>query len=434
MHARDLVYSNGDIIHRSVAWLCARSTLDVGLSILFVGYIITQVPSSLLLDYAGRPSFQIKNHQGIVAYRFIVGVVEPYFAGILFISIRNVFCISIFQYTSQTSFMSGIQKKSWLSERHIFFGSLISGAVGNPIAASTSKNLASSLEMGAWQWLYIIDGFTNVFIGITICTILPDFPGSWTPFSPDMERVANRRLAIDAAESYVDDIGGTSQIKSIKLVFLDPKAYMLAITYISITGAVGFQAFFPTLSATLGYSHVISLLVASPYVFIVFYVCVHGWVPDKIANCGTINAWISNAIPRPPAQHAVALAFINSIGNSDSIWMPFTYFPPSASHYRPALGVCIGLKVITLEMFISTHFYLQMQNRQLERLQVENSQLTERYMREMQKTADFKGIDIEAARMMQKGYQYMLRRDPEISTPTTRTLFGIGEIYEATLG
>ena len=61
-----------------------------------------QVPSNLLLNYVGRPSWylggftiawglvsactsQVKNYRGIIACRFILGIVEaPFFAGVLF--------------------------------------------------------------------------------------------------------------------------------------------------------------------------------------------------------------------------------------------------------------------------------------------------------------------------------------------------------------
>lgn len=65
---------------------------QTGLSILFVGYILMQVPSNLLLNYMGRPSLyisffvcawglvsactsQVKNYGSIVACRFILGLV-----------------------------------------------------------------------------------------------------------------------------------------------------------------------------------------------------------------------------------------------------------------------------------------------------------------------------------------------------------------------
>lgn len=65
---------------------------QVGLSILFVAYILMQVPSNLVLNYIGRPSlylggftvawglvscltYKVKTYGDIVACRFILGLV-----------------------------------------------------------------------------------------------------------------------------------------------------------------------------------------------------------------------------------------------------------------------------------------------------------------------------------------------------------------------
>lgn len=79
-----------------------------------------------------------------------------------------------------------------------------------------------------------------------------------------MKDVANRRLAIEAAEADVDEEGGMSQIRGMKLAFTDIKTYVLALGYMSITGAAGYQNYLPTLTATLGYNDVISLLLCAP--------------------------------------------------------------------------------------------------------------------------------------------------------------------------
>ncbi|KMU80014.1 MFS transporter [Coccidioides immitis RMSCC 3703] len=78
------------------------SQYQTGLSILFVSYILMQVPSNLLLNYVGRPSLYlgfstiawglvsastslVKNYPQILACRLILGFVEaPFFAGVLF--------------------------------------------------------------------------------------------------------------------------------------------------------------------------------------------------------------------------------------------------------------------------------------------------------------------------------------------------------------
>jgi hypothetical protein len=289
-------------------------------------------------------------------------------------------------------------------------------------------------------------------VGLSAMLILPDFPDTWRGLSPAMRRVAVRRLALDAGSADTDAGSGsaTSQLHGLKLAFTDPKTYLLALAYMGMTGAGGFQNFFPTLTASLGYSRVISLLlVAPPYVFMVFYSFAHCYASDHLAHRfwflvypvfvasagfllfmftdafapryfslflmnfvfaqnGTIYAWISNAIPRPPAKRAAALAFINSVGNSASVWTPFTYFPSSKPHYRPALGVCIGLEVLALLSFVALRAYLMRQNRQLERWEDEGAQLTEKEVRELRRAAEREGVEVGAARTRQRGVRYMI--------------------------
>lgn len=123
---------------------------------------------------------------------------------------------------------------------------------------------------------------------------------------------------------------------------------------------------------------------------------------------GTTYAWIANAIPRPPAKRAAALAFINSVGNAASIWTPFTYFTWSKPYYRPAMGVIIGLTVISAICGLALRFLLVRENKRLERLENADVQLTESDLKRLQKTADMEGIDIAAARQLQKGYRYII--------------------------
>lgn len=273
---------------------------------------------------------------------------------------------------------------------------------------------------------------------------------TWKALSPEEKHVANRRMAVDAAEADVDVPGGMTHFTGMKLAFTDPKTYLLAIAYHGITGAAGFQNFFPTLTATLGFNHVISLLlVAPPYIFMVIWSLSHGIISDKIGNrfwffmypvpvviCGalifmfsnnfgaryfslfllnfifamngTIYAWIANAIPRPPAKRAAALAFVNSVGNAASIWTPFTYNDKDAPHYVVAMGVNIGLTCLAAVCGVILRFYLAHQNKQLERMENDDAELTEADIKKLQQTSELEGIDMAAARRLQKGYRYMI--------------------------
>lgn len=166
-------------------------------------------------------------------------------------------------------------------------GSLISGAFGNLIAAAILRGLDGARGLAAWRWLYIIEGVVTMATGIALCVVLPDFPDTWRSLSPEMRRVANRRLAIDAAEADVD-VGGASgmtQLRGLKLALTDSKVWILTIAYHAFIGAGGFQNFFPTLTRTLGFNNTISLLlVAPPYIFMAFYCTFHSWLSDKVQN------------------------------------------------------------------------------------------------------------------------------------------------------
>ena len=74
--------------------------------------------------------------------------------------------------------------------------------------------------------LYIIEGAITMAVGLAAIFILPDFPETWKGLTPEMRRVAVRRLAIDAAEADTDEGGGMSQIRGMKLAFTDPKTYI----------------------------------------------------------------------------------------------------------------------------------------------------------------------------------------------------------------
>uniref|UniRef100_L7IWX0 MFS transporter n=1 Tax=Pyricularia oryzae (strain P131) TaxID=1143193 RepID=L7IWX0_PYRO1 len=437
------------------------SQYQLGLSILFVGYILAQVPSNMLLNYMGRPSLYlglftmlwgsvsaltslVKSFGQIVACRFILGMVEaPFFPGVLF-------------------YLSKWYTKSELNLRMSIFysGSLISGAFGNLIAGGILSGLGNSHGLSPWQWLYIIEGVITVAVGFLLILVLPDFPDTWKGLSPELKQIANRRLAIEAAQADVDEAGGMSQLKGFKLAMMDPCTYVLALSYMCATGTAGFQNFFPTLTSTFvaGDDRVKALLLcAPPYLFITVGSLVHSVFSDRVGNRfwfymypiplrniprvtivgflifmfvddsnfgakyfslflmvvvfnmnGTTYAWIANAIPRPPAKRAAAFAFINSIGNSASIWTPFTYRQKDFPSYKLAMGINIGLQAVAAVCGVLMWYILTSRNKQLERMENEDSELSGKDLAVLQKTADLAGVDIATARRQQKGYRYMI--------------------------
>lgn len=96
------------------------------------------------------------------------------------------------------------------------------------------------------------------------------------------------------------------------------------------------------------------------------------------------------------------------IGNSASIWTPFTYRVQDRPYYRPALGLNIGLQLIAAVCGLTLRFILTRRNMRLERMSNEDVELTEKDLARLRKTAEVEGIDIAAARRLQKSYRYMI--------------------------
>lgn len=126
---------------------------NVAISVLFVGYILGQIPSNLILAHPGvRPSLYISawvalwgvvsactaaaNSYGhLVAIRFILGIVEsPYFPGALFL-------LSSWYTKKELAFRMSI----------MYSGSLLSGAFGGLISAGIQANLNHARGLAAWR-------------------------------------------------------------------------------------------------------------------------------------------------------------------------------------------------------------------------------------------------------------------------------------------
>lgn len=99
---------------------------------------------------------------------------------------------------------------------------------------------------------------------------------------------------------------------------------------------------------------------------------------------------------------------MNSIGNMASIWTPYTYWDSQRPHYRPALGVVMGLMVMSGVCATILRFMLSRENKMLERMEDQDAEMTPRDLRKLERTAEVEGIDIAAARRLQKGHRYIL--------------------------
>lgn len=108
-------------------------------------------------------------------------------------------------------------------------GNLAAEAFGGLIAAGILGNMEGKSGIRAWRWLFIIEGVVTVALGGLALFILPDYPKSTYWLSEKERQIAQQRLALDAGVREVEEDEGA--FRGLKLAVMDPKVWLLGLTY-----------------------------------------------------------------------------------------------------------------------------------------------------------------------------------------------------------
>ncbi|KAH8819284.1 MFS transporter [Xylogone sp. PMI_703] len=339
---------------------------NLATSILFVGYLLMQLPSNLLLTRV-RPSIYLgtvmmcwgvvsaaqaatTTFGGLLACRFMLGVVEaPFFPGAIML-------------------MSSWYTRTELSSRIALFyaGNALANMFGGLLSAGVLGNLDGAHGIAGWKWLFIIEGTLTIVVAFVAALVLPNFPATSAGLDDDERKFAQWRLVDDAKED--DDTSAVTLKEGLRLAFRDYRLYLFVLLQHLSLLTQSFTYFFPIIVNTLGYGRIITLLLTVPVWFATFLVSlVVTWSSGRLVNrsffimgllslscagniimitttaigprffamfllpMGTIPAyqlivsWVANSFPRPLVKRSIAIAVANMIGNTATIYGPYMY-------------------------------------------------------------------------------------------------------------
>jgi MFS family permease len=266
-----------------------------------------QVPSNMLINKIPRPSLYIAlvmllwgmistlsgnttNFAGMVAIRFCIGFVEAAF-------LPGALLILSKWYT---------RRELTLRNAILFCGNLISNAFSSLVGAAVLSNMEGVLGHEAWRWLYWIEGAATMVIAISAIFILPDLPHNSRGFTEEERAVAVLRMTEDVGEGtflipflalrwlrqywetmliiYTADEDSSEQSPWAGLVMAvkDLKIYVMMLTFTAYVVGLSFNAFFPSLTKTLGFGYVTTLLMsAPPWAFACAISLANAWHADR---------------------------------------------------------------------------------------------------------------------------------------------------------
>ncbi|GIJ88073.1 hypothetical protein Asppvi_006989 [Aspergillus pseudoviridinutans] len=182
----------------------AGTDFNLATSILFVGYLLMQLPSNLLLTRV-RPSWLLGGAMAIC-------------------SLANAF--------------------------------------GGLIGAGVLGNLDGVHGVAGWRWLFIIEGSITVGVSLFSTVCLPNYPATTSWLDETEQAYAQWRLINDAGEA--DDTNAVSIKDALAMVFRDRRIYLFILLQHSSLLSQTFQYFFPTIVKTLGYGSIETLLITAP--------------------------------------------------------------------------------------------------------------------------------------------------------------------------
>ncbi|KAF2677560.1 vitamin H transporter [Lentithecium fluviatile CBS 122367] len=355
------------------------SQYNTCISILYVGYLLAQIPSNMLMSSQKiRPSLYmsscmmawatvatltalVKNYTGLVVVRFFLGVVEaPFYPGALYI-------LSLFYTRKEIATRVSI----------LYAGNIFAVSFAGLIAAATFETLDDKHGIHGWQWLFIIEGIVTFGVAIGAIWLLPDMPLTTRWLSEEQRQLAHDRIQRDTV--------GLEQSKGARAGLMqalrDPRLYLLVFMQNMHLSATSFNQFFPTVVSSLGFNTTITLVLTCPpslvagivgicvgissgrfnertwHVTLLMGLAVVGFaisaatlnIAARYVSCfmfacgvysvnSVILGWVSATLGQTPEKKAVSLSIVNTVSMASFIYTPYLYPKSDGPRYLIAMS------------------------------------------------------------------------------------------------
>ncbi|KAL2392097.1 putative transporter C11D3.18C [Exophiala dermatitidis] len=262
----------------------------VALSIFFVFYVVSELPSNLVLKRM-TPKFWLPFLvfvTGIIV--MCIGFVKTYGQ---FVAVRAL--LGTFEgglYPGSLLLLSTMYTREELALRvGIFYSSAsLSGAFGGLLARGLSAIPATSTVHGSWRWIFIIEGLITCVVAVGAYFVLPNSVETAYFLSPEERKLARARLETSHQTSILSTEPEKFRWSEVRRGILSLQLFFSGTVYFSICCALfSFSLFLPSIVQSLGYTaNEAQLLSVPPYALAsIVGVCV-AFVSDRLRMRGML--------------------------------------------------------------------------------------------------------------------------------------------------
>ncbi|PWC39572.1 MFS transporter [Azospirillum sp. TSO35-2] len=253
----------------------SNAAYGFGAGIFFLGYVLLEVPSNLLLvrigarrtlsrimvlwGLASAAMVFVRDEQAFYALRFLLGVFEAGFGpGMLY----------------YLTLWYGPRRRGQVMASVLLAGP-VAGIVGGPLATAIMTASDGGLGLAGWQWLFLAEGLPSVLVGLVLFFHLSDGPDKAPWLSARERALIMAEMAPDAVAHHPHRF-----VEALRT----PRIYGLALSYLCmIAGLYAVSFWLPTLLRTGGVADTMTVgfLSAVPYVVAVVAMVLAGRQSDR---------------------------------------------------------------------------------------------------------------------------------------------------------
>jgi ACS family tartrate transporter-like MFS transporter len=225
-----------------------------GSGVFFLGYILFQVPSNLIMMRVGA---RVWIAQVVVAWG-LVSVASAFVIGP-----HSFYALRFLLGLAESGFFPGtvLYLSLWFPARHraqaiagFMAAAPLSTAIGSPISGALME-LPRFLGLMNWQWLYVIEALPAIALGLLTLKVLTDKPEDAKWLDSEERAWLTATLEAERAESSTHAGKGEAKGGGVWAALSDPRVLALALVYSGTSAGLYVLGFWsPLILRQFGYS------------------------------------------------------------------------------------------------------------------------------------------------------------------------------------
>lgn len=327
------------------------ASYGLGVGLFFIGYVLLEVPSNLLLQKIGA-------RRTIARIMVLWGIVS---VGMMFVRTPGQFYLArILLGAAEAGFFPGVvlyltywfpaARRARITSMFLLAVS-VSGIVGGPVSGWIMGHMTDVHGLRGWQWLFLLEGIPAAVAGVVAFFYLTDRPDEAHWLSEQERTLVRHELDADARKK-------DGAPHSLRRALKDPRVYIVALGYMVVPWAGSVLNFWaPSIIHKSGVTSVwhVGLLSAIPYVVGGVAMILIGRSSDRrlerrwhFALCAFLAALGIALLPVASASWVASIIFLTiaSIGYLAAIPLFWTIPPAYLSGPAAAGGIalisCLG--------------------------------------------------------------------------------------------